>query len=324
MPEADFEAPLLELQKRISELAAFPGDPVKDREAARLREELDRKRREVFAGLTPWQKTLVSRNPSRPYFLDYVQALFTEFIELHGDRRFADDPALVCGLALYKDQPVAVLGHQKGRDTKQKIYRNFGMPKPEGYRKALRVMQLAAKFGRPILTFVDTPGAYPGLDAEERGQAEAIAYNLREMIRIRTPIIVSVTGEGGSGGALAIAVGDRVNMLEHSVYSVISPEGCASILWRDPGRAEEAATAMKITATDLKGFGIVDEVIPEPPGGAHADHETLFKTLDRVLESQLGELRKLSPDELMARRYDKFRGMGRLGREFLEETVSDR
>jgi acetyl-CoA carboxylase carboxyl transferase subunit alpha len=322
LPETDFEAPLLELQRRIAELEAFPGDPAKEKEASCLREELDRKRREVFAGLTPWQKTLVARNPSRPYTLDYVQALFTEFTEIHGDRRFGDDPALVCGFALYKDEPVAVLGHQKGRDTKQKIYRNFGMPKPEGYRKALRTMQLAAKFGRPILSFVDTPGAYPGLDAEERGQAEAIAHNLREMARIRAPIIVNVTGEGGSGGALAVAVGDRVNMLEHSVYSVISPEGCASILWRDPGRAEEAATAMKITASDLKGFGIVDEVIPEPPGGAHVDHEALMRDVDRVLEAQLRELRKLSPEELLARRYEKFRAMGRLGREFLEESAS--
>jgi acetyl-CoA carboxylase carboxyl transferase subunit alpha len=322
LPDNDFEAPLLELQKRVTELEAFPGDPAKEKEALRLREELELKRREVFAGLTPWQKTLVARNPNRPYTLDYVQALFTEFVEVHGDRRFGDDPALVCGIALYKDAPVAVIGHQKGRDTKQKIYRNFGMPKPEGYRKALRVMQLAAKFKRPIITFVDTPGAYPGLDAEERGQAEAIAYNLREMARIATPIIVNVTGEGGSGGALAIAVGDRVNMLEHSVYSVISPEGCASILWRDAGRAEEAATAMKITAPDLKGFGIVDEVIPEPPGGAHVDHDALMRNVDHVLESQLRELRKLSTEDLMAQRYDKFRAMGRLGREFLEEPVA--
>ena len=321
MPEADFEAPLLELQRRIAELDAFPGDPTKEKEAARLRLELDQKRREVFASLTPWQKTLVARNSNRPYTLDYLQTLFTEFTEIHGDRRFGDDPALVCGFALYKDQTVAVLGHQKGRDTKQKIYRNFGMPKPEGYRKALRIMQLAAKFGRPIVAFVDTPGAYPGLDAEERGQAEAIAYNLREMARLPTPIVVNVTGEGGSGGALAIAIGDRVNMLEHAVYSVISPEGCASILWRDAGRAEEAAIAMKITAADLAGFGIVDEVIPEPPGGAHADHDALMREVDRVLESQLGELRKLSAQDLLARRYDKFRAMGRLGREFLEEAA---
>src|SRR3954463_12461465 len=246
----------------MEELAAFPGDHVKEQEARRLRHELAEKRRTVYASLTPWQKTRVAPHPTRPYALDYIGALFTEFTELHGDRRFGDDPALVAGFARYKERPVAVIGHQKGRDTKQKIYRNFGMPKPEGYRKAMRVMQLAARFGRPILSFVDTPGAYPGLDAEERGQAEAIAYNLREMARLPTPIVVNVTGEGGSGGALAIAVGDRVNMLEHSIYSVISPEGCASILWRDSGRAEEAATAMKITAADLARFGIVDEVVP--------------------------------------------------------------
>ena len=320
MAENDFEAPLLELQKRIDDLAAYPGDPVKEKEASRLRKELDQKRREVFGKLTPWQKTLVARNPNRPYTLDYVQALFTDFTEVHGDRRFGDDPALVCGFAYYKERPVAVIGHQKGRDTKQKIYRNFGMPKPEGYRKALRVMQLAVKFRRPIVTFVDTPGAYPGLDAEERGQAEAIAYNLREMARLRTPIVVNVAGEGGSGGALAIAIGDRVNMLEHSVYSVISPEGCASILWRDPGRAEEAATAMRITAPDLKGFEIVDEIVPEPPGGAHTDHDALFKTLDTVLDAQLRELTALSPEALAEARYRKFRNMGRLGHEFMERA----
>ncbi len=320
MGDNDFETPLIELQKRIDELAAFPGDPAKEKEASRLRKELDEQRREVFGKLTPWQKTLVARNPNRPYTLDYVQALFTEFTEVHGDRRFGDDPALVCGFAYYKERPVAVIGHQKGRDTKQKIYRNFGMPKPEGYRKALRVMQLAAKFRRPIVTFVDTPGAYPGLDAEERGQAEAIAYNLREMARLPTPIVVNVAGEGGSGGALAIAIGDRVNMLEHSVYSVISPEGCASILWRDPGRAEEAATAMKITAPDLKGFEIVDEIVPEPPGGAHTDPEALFKTLDAILDAQLRELTSLSPDALADARYRKFRNMGRLGHEFMERS----
>ncbi len=317
MPE-DFEAPLIELQRRIDALAAFPGDPAKEKEAQRLRKELDEKRREIFSQLTPWQRTHAARNPNRPYTLDYVRALFTEWTELHGDRRFADDPAIVCGLALYKDRPVAVVGHQKGRDTKQKIYRNFGMPKPEGYRKALRVMQVAAKFRRPILTFVDTPGAYPGLDAEERGQAQAIAYNLREMARIETPIIVNITGEGGSGGALAVAVGDRVNMLENSIYSVISPEGCASILWRDAGRAEEAATAMKITAVDLKQFGIVDEIVPEPPGGAHVDPEALYKTLDAVLDAQLRELTALAPAALGEARYQKFRSMGRLGREIFE------
>jgi acetyl-CoA carboxylase carboxyl transferase subunit alpha len=273
-----------------------------------------------FTKLTPWQKTQIARHPNRPYMMDYVSALFTEFIEVHGDRRYGDDPAMVTGLALYKDRPVALMGHQKGRDTKQKIHHNFGMPKPEGYRKALRVMQLAEKFGRPIFSFVDTPGAYPGLDAEERGQAEAIAFNLREMAGLRTPIVVNVTGEGGSGGALAIAVGDRVNMLEHSVYSVISPEGCASILWRDAGRAEEAATAMKITAPDLARFGIIDEIVPEPPGGAHSDWDAMFRSLDAVLTRQLAELSAMSLDDLVAARYLKFRAMGRLGQEFVTAT----
>jgi len=316
--DADFDAPLVELQKRIDELAVFPGDPVREKEARRLRQELDAKRREVYANLTPWQKTLVARHPNRPYTLDFVQALFTDWTEIKGDRRFADDPALVCGFAFYQDRPVCVVGHQKGRDTKQKIYRNFGMPKPEGYRKALRVMQIAAKFGRPILSFVDVTGAYPGIDAEERGQAEAIAFNLREMAGLRTPIIVTITGEGGSGGALGIAVGDRVNMLEHSIYSVISPEGCASILWRDPSRAEEAASAMKITAQDLKGMGLVDVIVPEPAGGAHVSHEALFKSLDAVLKQQLEELARLDHEALVEGRYRKFRDMGRLGKEFLE------
>jgi acetyl-CoA carboxylase carboxyl transferase subunit alpha len=320
LPEVDFEAPLVDLQKRIDELAAFPGDAGKEKEARRLREELDSRRREVYARLTPWQKTMVARHPNRPYTLDYVEALCTEWMEVKGDRRFADDPALVCGFALFHDQPVAVVGHQKGRDTKQKIYRNFGMPKPEGYRKALRVMEIAAKFSRPILSFVDTPGAYPGLDAEERGQAEAIAYNLREMASLRVPVVVTITGEGGSGGALAIAVGDRVNMLEHSVYSVITPEGCAAILWRDSGRAEQAALAMKITAPDLKAMGLVDEIVPEPAGGAHTAPEVLFKSVDRLLGEQLAELRAIPPDALVEARYRKFRGMGRAGREFLEEA----
>jgi acetyl-CoA carboxylase carboxyl transferase subunit alpha len=318
--EADFEAPLLELQKQIDELASFPGDPAKDKQATHLREQLDEKRREVYARLTPWQKTLVARHPNRPYTLDYVSALIEEWTEVHGDRRFADDPALVCGFGLFKGRPVAVVGHQKGRDTKQKIYRNFGMAKPEGYRKALRVMRLAAKFRRPILAFVDTTGAYPGLDAEERGQAEAIAFNLREMVRLRTPIIVTVTGEGGSGGALAIAVGDRINMLEHSVYSVISPEGCASILWRDAARAPEAATAMKITAADLSGLGVIDTVIPEPPGGAHSDHESLFRSVGEVLAAELTELAATPIDSLISARHDKFRNMGRLGSEFQEQV----
>ena len=319
MPE-DYEAPLLELEKKIEDLARQPGGPGVEDELERLRHELDEKRRQVFASLTPWQKTLVARHPARPYTLDYINALFSDFTELHGDRRFAEDPALVCGFAFYKDRPVAVVGHQKGRDTKQKIFRNFGMPKPEGYRKALRIMKLAEKFSRPIITFVDTPGAYPGLDAEERGQAEAIAYNLREMAALKVPIIVNVTGEGGSGGALAIAVGDRINMLEHAVYSVITPEGCAAILWRDSARAPEAAAAMRITASDLVAFGLVDEVVPEPAGGAQSEPEAVFRTLDAVIDAQLRELRALPPDTLVAARYDKFRRMGHVGGEFLETT----
>ncbi len=321
MSDPDFEAPLGELQKRIDELARWPGDPVKEQQARELREELEAMRREVYSQLTPWQKTLVARHPNRPYTLDYVQALCSEWTEVRGDRRYADDPALVCGFALYHELPVCIVGHQKGRDTKQKIRRNFGMPKPEGYRKALRVMQLAAKFSRPILSFVDTPGAYPGIEAEERGQAEAIAYNLREMARLETPMIVTITGEGGSGGALAIAIGDRVNMLEHAVYSVISPEGCASILFRDSSRAEEAAIAMKITASDLAAIELVDAVIPEPPGGAHVNHEQLFRSVDGVLWRQLQELLKTPAAELIEARYRKFRAMGRLGREFLEVSV---
>jgi len=318
VPENDFEAPLLELQRELEEVSRFPGDPEKEREAARLRAELERQRRDVFGRLTPWQKTMVARHPARPYTLDYVAALCTDFVELHGDRRFGDDPALVCGLASFRSRAVVVIGHQKGRDTKQKIYRNFGMPKPEGYRKALRVMRLAEKFRRPILTFVDTPGAYPGLDAEERGQAEAIAFNLREMAELKVPVVVNVTGEGGSGGALAIAVGDRVNMLEHAVYSVITPEGCAAILWRDSGMAEEAATAMRITAPDLLGLGVIDAIVPEPAGGAHADPEQLFATLGDLVEKQLDELSALAPDALAAARREKFRRMGRLGRDFTE------
>jgi acetyl-CoA carboxylase carboxyl transferase subunit alpha len=318
VPENDFEVPLLELQRELEEAARFPGDPEKEGEAARLRAELDRQRRDVFGRLTPWQKTMVARHPARPYTLDYVGALCTDFVELHGDRRFGDDPALVCGLASFRGRAVAVIGHQKGRDTKQKIYRNFGMPKPEGYRKALRVMRLAEKFRRPILTFVDTPGAYPGLDAEERGQAEAIAFNLREMAELTVPVVVNVTGEGGSGGALAIAVGDRINMLEHAVYSVITPEGCAAILWRDAGMAEEAATAMRITAPDLLGLGVIDEIVLEPPGGAHSDPETLFASLGALIEKQLGELAALDPGQLAAGRQEKFRRMGRLGRDFTD------
>jgi acetyl-CoA carboxylase carboxyl transferase subunit alpha len=242
--------------------------------------------------------------------LDLIGLLFTDFVELHGDRGYGDDKAIVAGLAKFHGRPVAVIGHQKGRDTKQRLIRNFGQPKPEGYRKALRVMQLAAKFGKPIFTFIDTQGAYPGIDAEERGQAEAIARNLREMARLPVPIIVTVTGEGGSGGALAIAVGDRVNILENSFYSVISPEGCAAIMWRDATKAETAAVALKITATDLKDLGIIDEIIPEPEGGAHIDFEAAARFLDEVLDRELVVLTNQPTKELLEARYDKFRKMG--------------
>ena len=318
MAELDFEAPFADGLKRLHELRAYRGDPGKEREAAALKAQLDAAQRQVYAGLTSWQRTLVARHPNRPYTLDYVGALLTDFVEIKGDRRFADDPAIVCGFGLFGSRPVCVIGHQKGRDTKQKIFRNFGMPKPEGYRKAMRVMRMAEKFGRPILTLVDTPGAYPGLDAEERGQAEAIAFNLREMAKLTVPVIVTVVGEGGSGGALAIAVGNRVNMLENSVYSVITPEGCASILWRDSARAPEAAKAMKVAASDLKPLGLIDEVIEEPPGGAHSDHDATFEAVRTVLTRQFSELEGRPVQELLDERYAKFRAMGRLGQDLVE------
>src|SRR6266403_497637 len=267
-------------------------------------------RRKVYTHLGPWQRAQIARHPQRPYTLDWINLMFTDFVELHGDRGFGDDKALITGLAKFRGRPVAIVGHQKGRDTKQRIDRNFGQPKPEGYRKALRVMELAAKFGRPVLTFIDTPGAYPGIDAEERGQGEAIARNLREMARLPVPIIVTVTGEGGSGGALAIAVGDRVNILENGFYSVISPEGCASIIWRDSAKAETAAEAMKITATDLKELGIIDEIVKEPEGGAHTDLEAAAQYLDEVLDRQLAELSATPVKDLVKSRYKKFREMG--------------
>jgi acetyl-CoA carboxylase carboxyl transferase subunit alpha len=313
-----FEAPFSEGLKRLTELRAYRGDPGKEREAAALKAQLDKDRREVYKNLTSWERTLVARHPNRPYTLDYTGALLTDFQEVKGDRRFADDPAIICGFGMFEGRAVCVIGHQKGRDTKAKIHRNFGMPKPEGYRKAMRVMRMAEKFSRPIITFVDTPGAYPGLDAEERGQAEAIAFNLREMAKLTVPVIVTVVGEGGSGGALAIAVGNRVNMLENSVYSVITPEGCASILWRDAGRAPEAAKAMKVAAPDMKALGLIDDIIEEPPGGAHSDHDATFESVRAVLARQLGELSQRSVKELLDERYDKFRAMGRIGQDLVE------
>jgi acetyl-CoA carboxylase carboxyl transferase subunit alpha len=298
------------LEKDVEELRRLSGNGEADGELERLRQQVAELRREFYTHLGAWQRAQIARHQQRPYTLDYVNYLFTDFMELHGDRGFADDKAIVAGLAKYHGRPVAVIGHQKGRDTKQRLARNFGQPKPEGYRKALRVMQLAAKFGRPILSFVDTQGAYPGMDAEERGQGEAIARNLREMARLPVPIIVTITGEGGSGGALAIAVGDKVNILENSFYSVISPEGCASIIWRDAAKAETAAAAMKITAKDLRDLGIVDEIVPEPDGGAHTDHEATARLLDEVLDSQLVALMNQPTCELLAARYEKFRKMG--------------
>ena len=298
------------LERELADLQRMTRPDVPSAELDRLRTEVAQLRRDFYEHMGAWQRALLARHPQRPYMMDYVRILFEDFHELHGDRAFGDDAAMVTGFARFRGRPVVLIGQQKGRDTKQRVAQNFGQAKPEGYRKALRVMQLAAKFGRPIFTFIDTPGAYPGIDAEERGQAEAIARNLREMSRLPVPIVVTITGEGGSGGALAIAIGDRVNMMENSVYSVISPEGCASILWRDAAKAELAAEALKITASDLKGFGIIDEIIPEPEGGAHLDPEASAGFLGSVLEDTLRDLSQLPAAELLDRRYEKFRRMG--------------
>jgi acetyl-CoA carboxylase carboxyl transferase subunit alpha len=308
--EDAFEEPILELERRIEALGGVGEDAAIASEREALLQQLETLRSRIYSSLSAWQTTLVARHPRRPYTLDYVQHLVDGFEELHGDRRFKDDPAIVCGFGWFRGRPVLVLGHQKGRSTKEKILRNFGMPRPEGYRKALRAMRLAAKFGRPILTFIDTPGAYPGIGAEERGQAEAIAYNLREMARLRVPVLVTVTGEGGSGGALAIGVGNRVNMLQYSVYSVISPEGCAAILWRDASKNREAASAMKLTAPDLLDAGLIDEIIPEVNGGAHVDPARQAELVATVLERQLRQLDRAGGDALVADRHDRFRRLG--------------
>ncbi len=297
------------LEKDVEELRHLTSDDASEAELERLKLQVSELRKEFYTHLGPWQRAQIARHPQRPYTLDWINLLITDFIELHGDRSFGDDKALIAGLGKFNGQPVAVIGHQKGRDTKQRVIRNFGQPKPEGYRKALRIMQLAAKFNRPVLSFIDTPGAYPGIDAEERGQGEAIARNLREMARLPVPVIVTVTGEGGSGGALAIAIGDRVNILENGFYSVISPEGCASIIWRDSTKAETAAIAMKIMANDLKDLGIIDEIVPEPECGAHSDHEGAAKLLGEVLQRQLLTLNNHSAKELIHHRYEKFRHM---------------
>lgn len=309
----DFEQPIAELQEKIDELRNVGSDNALnlEEEIQRLQAKMQQKVESIFNNLDPWQVSQLSRHPLRPYTLDYVDMLFDEFHELHGDRAFADDHAIVGGLARFRGRPVMVIGQQKGRDTKAKVFRNFGMPRPEGYRKALRLMKMAERFSLPVMTFIDTPGAYPGVGAEERGQSEAIARNLAVMSTLGTPIVCTIIGEGGSGGALAIGVGDRVNMLQYSTYSVISPEGCASILWKDAANAEEAAAALGITSDRLKKLGLVDEVIPEPLGGAHKDPQAVGKNIGDTLEKQLGELTALGKDDLVARRYDRLLSYGR-------------
>ncbi len=305
-----FLEPVESLRARLRELEAEQPSLERRDLIDAARRELDDTIARIFDELTPWQRCQLARHPERPYTLDYIRGIMTEFTELHGDRRFADDPAIVAGFGLFEGTPVAVVGHQKGRDTTEKVRRNFGMPRPEGYRKAIRIMGLAAQFGRPIICFIDTPGAYPGIDAEERGQAEAIAANLMAMAQLPVPIVVVVTGEGGSGGALALGVGDRILMLEHSIYSVISPEGCSAILWKDQGRAPDAASALRITAADLKRLGVIDEILPEPAGGAHMDPVVIADTVAAAVRRHLKELRRLKPEGLVSRRYKKYRAMG--------------
>lgn len=320
MPELlDFEEPIAVLMKEIEAMSLMPQTPERRASIAQLEARAAELRAEIYKTLKPWQRVQVARHPSRPSMLDYVELLFTQFVEVHGDRRFADDKAIVTGFAFFHGQPVALIGHQKGRDTKSKIYRNFGYAKPEGYRKALRVMKLAEKFKRPIIVFVDTPAAYPGIESEERGVAEAIALNLREMALVDVPIVVLVCGEGGSGGALGIAIGDRVLMQEFSVYSVIPPEGCAAILWRDATKKVEATEALKITAPDLLEMGVIDEIVPEPPGGAHLSHRAAAELVDAALVRHLANLRALEGRARLDARYDKFRNMGRLGYAFTDD-----
>ena len=308
----DFERPIQKIVQRIEELRhdATSEDLELHDEIEKLEKKLTRLREEIYRKITPYQRVQLARHPNRPYTLDYISTVFEDFLELHGDRQFRDDPSIVAGWAKFAGKPVMVIGQQKGRDTKEKIYRNFGMAHPEGYRKALRLMKMAEKFSRPVITLIDTPGAYPGLGAEERGQAEAIARNLREMAMLETPLVAVVIGEGGSGGALALGVGNRVLMMENAIYSVISPEGCASILWRDDGEKEKSAVALKLDAPSLKEFGVIDEIIPEPNGGAHTDFRSAAENLGKVLSVHLKQLGRLSPEELVKQRMEKYSLMG--------------
>src|SRR6478752_1571871 len=309
----EFEEPIAALLKEIEALSLLPGTDARQREISLLQRRLETTRADLYAALTPWQRVLVARHPNRPGLEDFIQRLFPGFVEIHGDRRFADDHAIMTGFAEYHGQPVLLVGHVKGGDTKEKIFRNFGYARPEGYRKAMRAMRLAEKFSRPVIVFVDTPAAYPGIESEERGVAEAIAVNLRDMMVLDTPVIVIVSGEGGSGGALGIAVGDRVLMQEHAIYSVIPPEGCAAILWRDPAKKVEAATALKLTAPDLLKAAIIDEIIPEPIGGAHTDPVAAAAAVDAALTKSLAEVTAMTSEARLEARYGKFRTMGRLG-----------
>jgi acetyl-CoA carboxylase carboxyl transferase subunit alpha len=318
----EFEEPIGVLLKEIEALSMLPRTPERERSIQSLHARAEEIRAEIYTNLTPWQRVLVARHPNRPNTLDYVERLFTGWDELHGDRRFADDTAIVCGFAEYKGQAVCIVGHQKGRDTKQKIYRNFGYARPEGYRKALRVMLLAHKFSRPIIVFIDTPAAYPGVESEERGVAEAIAYNLREMMMLEVPIVIVVCGEGGSGGALGIAIGDRVLMQEFAVYSVIPPEGCAAILWRDANRKIDAAAALKITASDLLALGLVDTIIPEPVGGAHTDLDAATALVDQAIGQALDDAAAMSIAARLDARYEKFRRMGEEGSSFVDTDAA--
>jgi acetyl-CoA carboxylase carboxyl transferase subunit alpha len=311
----EFEEPIGALLKEIDALSTLPQTPERLQSIDRLQRRVESIRTDIYSTLTPWQRVLVARHPNRPTVLDYIDRLFTEFTEISGDRCFADDHAIVAGFARYKEEPVLVVGHHKGGggDTKQKVYRNFGYAKPEGYRKALRAMKLAEKFRRPVMAFIDTPAAYPGVESEERGISQAIAHNLREMAALDTPIVVVVHGEGGSGGALGLAIGDRILMHEFAIYSVIPPEGCAAILWRDSNRKVEAAEALKLTAPDLLGFGVIDEIVPEPPGGAHTNHELAASLLDAALARALAAVSDVDPAMRLDARYEKFRAMGSVG-----------